>query len=232
MSELHWLDNLLIFILVLGLPLNSFVQGKQQFLNRVNWSSGDKIKFYWTNAAALWMLFAAVVLNWWITGKDLHYLITNFHSPQWSILALILVLSIISAYFLELFWSTHPNLDKIATIERLHQQTPFLPSCKREWHHYIALAVTAGICEEVVFRFYLLSYLIQLTNQIIFDLILSSIIFGIVHLYQGYKAMVKIGILSFLFGWLFLLTESLLIPIILHIFIDLVSGRMAYRLLR
>ena len=71
MSELHWLDHLLIFILVLGLPLNSFVQGKQQFLNRVNWSSGDKIKFYWTNAAALWMLFAAVVLNWWITGKEL-----------------------------------------------------------------------------------------------------------------------------------------------------------------
>lgn len=232
MNELHWLDHLLIFLFVLGLPLNSFVQGKQQFPTRVNWSSKDKIKFYWTNAAALWVLSAMVVLSWWFTGKGMRLFISKFDIPQWSILALILVLIIISAYFLELFWSTHPNLDKKGTIERLQQQTPFLPSHKKEWYHYIGLAVTAGICEEVVFRLYLLSYIIQLTNQIILGLIFTSLLFGIVHLYQGYRAMVKIGVLSFLFGWLFLLTDSLLIPIILHIFIDLVSGRMAYRLLR
>jgi membrane protease YdiL (CAAX protease family) len=232
MNELHWLDHVLVLILVLGLPLNSIVQGKHQLPNRLDWTASDKIKFYWTNAAALWGLFATVVMIWWISGKDMILLIDKFKIPHWSPLALILVMIVITAYFFELFWSTHPKLDKEATVKRLSQQTPFLPSQEKEWSHYIGLAITAGICEEVVFRFYLLSYWIQLTNQIIIGLMLSSVLFGAVHFYQGYRAMFKIGALSFLLGWLFILTESLLIPIILHVFIDVVSGRMAYKLFR
>lgn len=232
MSELHWLDHLLVWILVLGLPLNSIVQGKHQLPNRLNWSASDKIKFYWTNSAALWSLFASIAFTWWVTGKDMNLFFSQFKIPNWSLLALVLIMIVITAYFLELFWSTHPDLDKGATIERLNHHTPFLPSQEKEWYHYIGLAVTAGICEEVVFRFYLLSYWIQLTNQIAIGLIFSSVLFGAVHFYQGYKAMIKIGSLALLLGWLFILTESLLIPILLHIFIDIVSGRMAYRLFR
>lgn len=232
MSELHWLDHLLIFILVFGLPLNALVQGKHKIPSRNHWSAADKIKFYWTNAAALWGLLAIVAVNWWITGKDIADFISKFKIPLWSPLILVLVLMVLTAYFFELFWSTHPNLDKKTTIERLNQQTPFLPSQKKEWNHYIVLAVSAGICEEVVFRFYLLSYWIQLTNQVIFGLILSAVLFGAVHLYQGYRAMVKIAVLALLLGWLFLLTDSLLLPIVLHIFIDIISGRIAYKLFR
>jgi membrane protease YdiL (CAAX protease family) len=232
MSELHWLDHLLVWMLVIGLPANSFVQGNHNLPDRLQWSSRDKIKFYWLNAGALWGLVTVVILTWWITGKKMALLIDPFYPPIWSPLAWVLILLILIAYFLELIWSTYSEHDKKTTIERLNLQTPFLPSKEREWYHYLGLAISAGICEEVVFRFYLLSYWIQLTDQILIGLILSSLIFGAVHFYQGYRAMIKIGLLSFFFGWLYTLTHSLLLPILLHTFIDIVSGRLAYNLFR
>jgi len=52
-------------------------------------------------------------------------------------------------------------------------------------------------------------------------LILSSCVFGFAHLYQGAAGIVQTTILGAIFGLIFIVTGSLLLPMILHALIDL-----------
>jgi len=83
--------------------------------------------------------------------------------------------------------------------------------------------LTAGICEEALFRGFLLHYLhtspwrLNLTLA----LLLSALIFGLQHLYQGVQGVIVSAVLGALFGLLFLLSGSLLLPMLLHAALDL-----------
>jgi Type II CAAX prenyl endopeptidase Rce1-like len=82
---------------------------------------------------------------------------------------------------------------------------------------------TAGVCEETLFRGFLLHYLqvFPWTLNLTLALLISSVIFGFNHLYQGAGGVAGSAIVGFLFGLLFLLTGNLLLPIIFHGVIDL-----------
>jgi membrane protease YdiL (CAAX protease family) len=107
--------------------------------------------------------------------------------------------------------------------EALKSLSFFLPSTREERRWYAVLAITAGICEETLFRGFLLHYLhvipwrIGLTQ----GLLLSSIIFGLQHLYQGRSGVVGSSVIGFVFGLLYLLSGSLLLPILIHAAMDL-----------
>lgn len=51
--------------------------------------------------------------------------------------------------------------------------------------------------------------------------IITSIVFGLAHAYQGWKGILITGVMGFAFARLYIAYESLWIPIILHIIIDL-----------
>ena len=75
----------------------------------------------------------------------------------------------------------------------------------------ILLSLIAGFCEEVFFRGLLLP-------NLPFGLLLSSVAFGILHL-PGFKFWIYsvwAALSGALFGWLFLLTGSLWLPITAH----------------
>jgi membrane protease YdiL (CAAX protease family) len=74
-----------------------------------------------------------------------------------------------------------------------------------------------------LFRGFLLRYLhafpwgIDVTQA----LLLSSIIFALQHLYQGWGGVLGSTVIGFVFGLLYLLSGSLLLPIIIHAALDL-----------
>ena len=55
-------------------------------------------------------------------------------------------------------------------------------------------------------------------------MLVPGVAFGLVHLYQGWKAVAKIFFVAVTLGAIFLLTRSLLVPIVLHVTLDLVGG--------
>ena len=99
----------------------------------------------------------------------------------------------------------------------------FFPATWTERRWWVFVAITAGICEEIIFRGFLLRYLHVLpwTLNLTLALLISSVIFGFHHLYQGAGGVAGTAIVGVLFGLLFLLTGSLLLPIIFHGVIDL-----------
>jgi membrane protease YdiL (CAAX protease family) len=88
----------------------------------------------------------------------------------------------------------------------------------------------------VLFRAYFITYLLAVLGTTTSDkalaLVLPTIIFALSHYYQGWKAIAKIAVLSLAFGIIFLISRSLLLPVLLHFIVDVMGGWLGYRLLR
>lgn len=99
----------------------------------------------------------------------------------------------------------------------------FLPVSSRERLWFALACVTAGICEEILYRGFLIGYLHSLPWGLTLQaaLILSSVVFGVLHNSQGILGVFSIGVIGFLFGLLFFYTGNLIVPIVLHTLIDL-----------
>ncbi len=89
---------------------------------------------------------------------------------------------------------------------------------------WILLSSTAGFCEEIIFRGYLQRQFASLTRNIWIGMLISAMIFGLSHAYEGRKRMVLIAIYGTLFGTLTILRKSLRPGMMAHAFQDTFVG--------
>jgi len=124
---------------------------------------------------------------------------------------------------------TRSSTEKLkAMADQLGSLRALLPHNDRESRLFSALSVTAGICEEVLYRGFLMAFLAAHLN-IWSAVLLSSLVFGLGHLYQGVVGVLKTGAVGLVMAGLFVLTGSLWAPILLHAAIDLNSGYLGRR---
>ncbi len=99
----------------------------------------------------------------------------------------------------------------------------FLPTRPAEFRLFPFVCLTAGVCEEVLFRAFLLSYFSAYPYHpgAWPALIAASLVFGIAHLYQGIAGVVMTAVLGFALSMLYLWTGNLVAPMLLHTIIDL-----------
>lgn len=110
-------------------------------------------------------------------------------------------------------------------LDDMQKQIGFLvPRSAREVVLWILLSVTAGICEEVVFRGYLQRQLAALAKNAWAGIVVSGLIFGSAHGYEGARRMMLVGIFGMLFGLLAHYRRSLRPGMIAHAFHDGITG--------
>ncbi len=99
----------------------------------------------------------------------------------------------------------------------------FLPSSPPERRWFAGLSVSAGICEEVIYRGFLVPYLAvgPLAMGPVPAILVAAIIFGIAHGYQGWVGMIITGVIALIMTALFLLSGSLWLPMVVHAILDL-----------
>jgi uncharacterized protein len=102
-----------------------------------------------------------------------------------------------------------------------------LPHGALELTLWIALSVTAGICEETIFRGYLQSQFIALTKSVPAGVLLSAVAFGAVHAYQGSRRMILIGLYGLFFGILARWRGTVRPGMIAHAWQDSLTGLLA-----
>jgi membrane protease YdiL (CAAX protease family) len=96
-----------------------------------------------------------------------------------------------------------------------------LPVSLHERLLWAMVAASAGICEETVFRGWLLSILHTLGLGGITLIAIGAACFGLAHAYQGITGMIVTAPAGALFCVVYAGTGSLLAPIVLHILVDL-----------
>jgi uncharacterized protein len=89
---------------------------------------------------------------------------------------------------------------------------------------WIAVSISAGICEELVFRGYFQKQFEAFTSSRWIALFLQAALFGISHGYQGLEACLKIAVYGAMFGLLALWRGSLRPGMIAHSGTDILSG--------
>lgn len=89
---------------------------------------------------------------------------------------------------------------------------------------YVALAVTAGICEETMFRGYLQRQFVAWFQNGSVGVVLSAILFGAGHVYQGWRSAAVIAVFGLIFGILAEARQNIRPGIIMHAWHDGLGG--------
>ena len=89
---------------------------------------------------------------------------------------------------------------------------------------FVVLSVTAGFCEEFIFRGYLQRQFLAFTKSAWIAIPLQALVFGLAHLYQGWSAVLVITIYGGLFGILAWRCNSLRPGMMQHAAQDSFSG--------
>ncbi len=217
----NWLDHIFVLVLMVIIPTIS-IRTDRLSKDMMDDLPPKKHLFY-SNGLMLIIAAMLILTSWNISERS--WLNLGF---RWPIINRDLIMPIVLIIFIYLSDTLYGWLDKEYKINKIKELSYLVPLTWREYSHYVFLAFAAGICEEIIFRGflvnYLLSYLSDYQYAAILAIVLPAIAFSISHLYQGWWAVLKIFCIALLFGWIFIQSGSLLIIIIIHILIDLISG--------
>jgi membrane protease YdiL (CAAX protease family) len=187
---------------------------------------------YFWNMVILWGLTIALIVAWRWAGRAVRDL--GLRLPDgaaawwWTVIICVAVTGII----VQQAYSVATSPDAQAQVREKFESSPalrtVLPATPQELRVFYGMAVTAGVCEEVLYRGYLLWYFQFLLPPGV--AIAAAILgFGVAHAYQGLRGVVSTGIAGAVAMGVYLLTGSLLAPIVLHALLDLVNGSTIYR---
>ncbi len=101
------------------------------------------------------------------------------------------------------------------------------PHTAAESKIFVLLAVTAGICEEILFRGFML-WCATTWIGLWPALLLTSVVFGIGHSYLGRQQIVRTAIGGAMFGVVTIVAASVWPAVVFHTFVDLLSGNLGY----
>jgi len=225
-------DHFLFILIGLVVPFMSILQGKPN-MKEFDFSSKQKIALYYSNGLLMWLASFLILGVWLFNDREVESF--GFSIPVWSqsVVACTIVFGVF--YFGDLFMETLNPARKQKTIDKLNENTPFLPRNGRELAHFTFAAFTAGVCEEIIFRGFFINYLLAFSGHTLIGqwsaILLPAMLFSVVHIYQGHKAVLKILVAGILFGLIYYLSGSLLIVILLHFAMDMISAYVAMRLL-
>jgi membrane protease YdiL (CAAX protease family) len=99
-----------------------------------------------------------------------------------------------------------------------------LPQSTLEFLPYLGLAVTAGLCEEFLYRGFAMAALAHLGIPVWGTVFLSSVLFGLAHLYQGRGGLVGTLLIGAVFGTARIAYDGLAVVMLWHITVDVVAG--------
>lgn len=89
---------------------------------------------------------------------------------------------------------------------------------------FAGVSITAGICEELIFRGFLLTALTQSSGSSVLAAVISSGAFGVLHAYQRPLGALRAAMIGCVLASSVIMTGSIYAAVIAHIAIDLLSG--------
>jgi membrane protease YdiL (CAAX protease family) len=187
-----------------------------------------KIKFYGKIIAASWMCAVVAVSTVGVFGISTMRTVSGEISwldagSRWGAIMKGITAGLLIAILLPAVLAMRSEKIRAKAGKAAKRLAFLLPSTRDERAWWWAVCITAGICEEIVYRGFLLHYFHTLPFHLslTWAMVISSLIFGIGHLYQGVGGGVQTAVIGFVFGVIFVMTGSLAIPIVVHAVMDL-----------
>ena len=201
------------------------------FLRRSQADPGRARLWLWSRWMIMSLTLVAVGVALWLfearTWGSLR-LITPYGWRLWGAISLVLTLAIISARtVVRIARSKRPRRIKMGHphVEQLS------PHTRTELGWWVVLSLSAGFCEEFIFRGYLI-WAFQPAFGLGGAAALSVVVFAAGHAYQGAKGVLATGVVGILLTLVVLISGSLLPAMALHALVDIGHGLVAWFVLR
>ena len=171
--------------------------------------SVDRIQIYTRTIFFEWLMFGLVILGVYLHGAS----ILTVVGDRWRSLGHALqhlgigVLFLIATVTFTSILGEHAHGDSTQYL---------MPQGHTERWMWIVLSISAGFCEEALFRGYLQRQFIALTKNVPAGIVLSAAAFGAAHAYQGSRQAIQIGVLGLMGGVLAHLCKNVRPGMIAH----------------
>ncbi len=230
LMNIIWFDHVLFALVGIILPVMSIMAERPSALDDSDAGSSydmidlpPKKHIYYTNGLTLFIGALIVITLWNATYRSFDVL--GICSPLIDKTVVIIAALLLGIYLSDTLIN-YLNANKAK--ESIKELSNIMPTSWGDYQHFIFLAIAAGVCEEVVFRGFLVNYINQIFSGSAYvymlSIIIPALVFSLSHMYQGWFAVVKIFAISLLFGALFIYSKSLLLVSIIHVLVDLISG--------
>jgi uncharacterized protein len=190
-----------------------------------------RLQAYRRTVVGQWGLAVAALLLWMRAGRPWSELgvIPPGNGRMIASLAIVAVIAALAAQQTRAIGRTTPERraalrTKLANVEFL------LPHSRREFRWFVALSITAGMCEELLYRGFLLWVLAAYVGTPLAALI-GVLLFGALHLYQGRRGAIKAGAAGLVMTIIVLLTGWLIPAMVVHALVDLNGGILGFAVL-
>jgi uncharacterized protein len=184
-----------------------------------------RLQLYERTIISEWLMFGLVLLGVWLSGSPLATVLGD----RWRSVREVFRDAGIGVAFL--FVSV-----MLGSIIGGHGAGPnhavqfLLPHGGTEITLWILVSVTAGICEEALFRGYLQRQFTALTKNVSLGIVLSAAVFGMSHGYQGFGHAFQIALLGAMSGILAHWRKSVRPGMFAHALQDILGGLLAGRM--
>ncbi len=225
-------DHFFVPIFAVIYPIVGFI-GYRRFLEKVKAGmSANRSRLYLETTSWQWALFALAMIVWVIGDRAWSDLGFDFELTTRELIGAALTVVAIALLFVQIRQVVRASEEELQKTEKsFGELLIMMPADDRELARFNLLSITAGIVEETLWRGFLFWYLGQFM-PLWTAAIISAVGFGLAHSYQGLANVPRVALVGAVFSGLYLLTGSLWLPIILHIAVDLLQGRMVFEVLR
>ena len=217
-----WDFLLIFFFLALILPWRGWAR-LQRLLALPASNSRDRLRLYVSSMTMQWCVTGLVVWRAFARGLDRAEIgLSLNHVGKLVAVSLggaILLTSLHCLNLRRVAASKQPAADKLRAIA-----LRILPHSEGELIVFCGLSLTAGVCEEFLYRGFVMASLHRVGLGVASCLLISSIMFGLAHAYQGKGGVVGTLLLGTVFGTARIVYDSLLPVVVWHAAIDVTAG--------
>ena len=217
-----WDFGLILLFLGVVVPWRGHVRLKK-LLARPHITSMEKVALYGATIAFQWL--ATLVVGWraLARGITLAHMGLESHQTGRVVVAAVVGAAVIAPlHWLNLRRTAKLQLPAVAKMKAIAVR--ILPLSLVELLPYLALAITAGLCEEFLYRGFVMAALLRLGWSSWLVVLVSSVLFGLAHAYQGKSGIVGTALLGVLFAVARLAYDSLVPVMVWHAVVDIVAG--------
>lgn len=218
------LDHLLVVVAVVLVPLYGAWTHEAFRRECQAGVAGARLRGYRETLVIEWALAAATLLVWARAGRSWADLGLDLR-PTWrSAGTTALALLVLVPYFAQL--RRLPRLSPAGRADLRRQMgavDEFLPRTGLELRVFAVVALSAGICEELFFRGFLIPY-VSAWIGVPAAVLVTSVTFGLVHLYQGPAGAARVAVGGAIAALVTLAAGALWPAMLLHAALDLFGG--------
>ncbi|MEO5990656.1 MAG: type II CAAX endopeptidase family protein [Ferruginibacter sp.] len=221
------LTEWIILFLLISLPIVAAVNGKRVKAKLPT----SKFRFYLKDIIGSFIL----LLIFLVLKPSIYHPLDFLYIDKGIIISeevLSVILPIIIVPFVLSFtpWTNDYPKDITVAKELFGYPISYLPTTTKQYLLFVSYVIVGVFFEELLcrqFLFYSLNKTLHLNGDLL--VIVSSLIFAVGHLYQGWKGILSNFVLGLVLGKIFLLKETLAYPIVLHLFLNLTIVVLAFR---